>query len=83
MILLYHPHSNVHRKRRLFLNKELLQTYGFSKTALTEQINIRFESKLRVDILMHERIEHEGKTELYGVLLFCITTVSKKAYTML
>ena len=52
--------------------------YEFSKAALTEQTNIRFESRLRADILMHKRIEHERDTELYGVLLFCITAVQQK-----
>ena len=28
--------------------------------------NIRFDSRLRVDIPMHERTKHERKTELYG-----------------
>ena len=52
--------------------------YGFSKAALTEQTNIRFDRRLRTDVLMHERIEHERKTELYGVLLLCIIAVQQK-----
>ena len=28
--------------------------------------NIRLDSRLRVDISMHKRTEHERKTELYG-----------------
>ena len=34
-----------HLERRLSSNKHLLQMYGFSKTALTEQTNIRFKSR--------------------------------------
>ena len=75
VVLLYYPHTNVHRKRRLSPNKQLLQIYGFSKAALTKQANIRFESRLRVGILMHEHIEHKRNTELYGVLLFCVTAL--------
>ena len=47
--------------------------YEFLKAAFIEQINIRFESRLCVDILMHERIEHERKTELYGSQSFEIS----------
>ena len=52
--------------------------YEFLKAAFTKQTNIRFKSRLRANILMHERIEHEINTELYGVLIFCITAVQQK-----
>ena len=54
----------VRLERRHSPNRQLPQMYKFSKAALTEQTDIRFESRLHVDILMHERIEHERKTEL-------------------
>ena len=40
--------------------------------------NTRFKNRLHADILMHERIGHERKEELYGVLLFCITAVQQR-----
>ena len=42
--------------------------------------NIRFESRLRAGILVHERTEHKRMTELYGALLVCITVVQQSLH---
>ena len=44
---------------------------------------LREQEKLRTGILMHERTEHERKTELYGVLLLCITAVQQSLHNPL
>ena len=41
------------------------------------------QGRLRVDILMHESTYSERKTELYEVLLFCITAVQQDLHNPL
>ena len=57
--------------------------YEFLKAAFTKQTNIRFKSRLRADILMHERIEHEINTELYGVLISALQGYNKSLHNPL
>ena len=45
--------------------------------------NIRFKSRLRTGILIHERRDHEKKTDLYGVLLLYITAVQQSLHNLL
>ena len=56
LLLLSSPFKRSPQTARLYPNKQLLRMYEFA--ALVERTSIRFESRLCVDILMHERTEH-------------------------